>query len=389
MSSKQLFLKRLFAEWKFQYGVFRTVLDWTVIVYLVIPAIVIFTFIYRSWWFETPEWLTYTQLSALFLVGYLIVWVGHFRTYILDADIVFLIKHQQLFIGVKKIAFVYSLIFHALGIGVLTVIFLPFFIRHFQLSNVQIFLYFLLFTSLKWLLMTLKRLLIRIERRFLKQVINTLLFIIFAFVLAGLYVAWVNEDVLVCFLAATTFIVTSGFIYIPTLAKLSEFNLDLMVEKLERIKYIGFILQFSYGVEKTKVMTRTKPLLFRRSQRIFKKRTPESGLIELFIKVFIRNPLYLFSYFKIIAVSSTAITLIPPVWIKILIFGFGIVALLFWISLAWEKILLDHPITKKYGQLNAYFVAKKKVTIILLLVGIFILLVVFILAMMFRNFLPH
>ena len=39
MSPGKLFAKRLFAELKFQFSIWRTTIDWTVALYIVLPAI--------------------------------------------------------------------------------------------------------------------------------------------------------------------------------------------------------------------------------------------------------------------------------------------------------------------------------------------------------------
>ncbi len=50
MTPRDLFKRRLLEEWRFQYRVWRTVLDWTVILYLGIPALVFLWIQYRSGW---------------------------------------------------------------------------------------------------------------------------------------------------------------------------------------------------------------------------------------------------------------------------------------------------------------------------------------------------
>lgn len=87
MNSHSLFFRRLTEEVKFQYGELRSILDWTIIVYLLLPSLVIFSFIYRSWWLAQPEWIADLPLFFfLFYTGYLAAWVGNYRTFILEAD---------------------------------------------------------------------------------------------------------------------------------------------------------------------------------------------------------------------------------------------------------------------------------------------------------------
>src|SRR5690625_1105819 len=104
MSSWQIFFQRLINEWKFQISVFRTILDWTVIVYIVLPIVVIFSFIYCSWWIEIPDWSILLPNGIFFFIFYLFSLTGQVRTYVQDADQLFLLKHNNIFLILKKIA---------------------------------------------------------------------------------------------------------------------------------------------------------------------------------------------------------------------------------------------------------------------------------------------
>jgi len=96
MKNRTLFLQRLLKAWKFQYGVLKSIFDWTIILYLVVPAVIIFSFIYRSWWIEMQPWIEDIPLFLLFFGLYTLSWFGNIRTYIEEADTIFLLKHFSL-----------------------------------------------------------------------------------------------------------------------------------------------------------------------------------------------------------------------------------------------------------------------------------------------------
>ena len=54
MSSWKLFRDRYIRDRKYQYRVIRSIADWTIIIYLIIPALLFIIFQYRSWWMELP-----------------------------------------------------------------------------------------------------------------------------------------------------------------------------------------------------------------------------------------------------------------------------------------------------------------------------------------------
>lgn len=369
MRSSQLFLQRLVNEWKFQFGVFRSVLDWTVVVYLLLPSVIIFGFVYRSWWLETPEWVMQFPVGIVFVVLYFVAMNGHFRTYVHDADQLFVMKHRSLFLRLKLWGFVYSAIFQTITIAIMIVIMLPFMSQFYELSVSQIISLFCLFTVLKWLMLTVKVKMKQVSERLFQNILTVVYLAIFGVGLTFLYPIWCNEQLFLLYLLCFLGIVVIGFIYIPYITKVSALESHLMIEKIERTKYINFIFKFSYEIEKTNVITRKKPLLFRKSQRIFKKRSSKKGFLELFIKVFIRNRQYFSSYLQMVAISSVAISMIPPVWMKIFVFIGALIVLKSWATLVWEKIILAHPLTKKYGELDNYFSAKKLATNVLVVIG--------------------
>ncbi|MEM5599461.1 ABC transporter permease [Niallia circulans] len=57
MNSRKLFFSRLISNWHYQWKVLRSIADWTVIVYILVPLGVFCGVIYRSWWLEIPVWI--------------------------------------------------------------------------------------------------------------------------------------------------------------------------------------------------------------------------------------------------------------------------------------------------------------------------------------------
>lgn len=369
ISSYALFFQRLLGEWKFQTRVFRSILDWTVIVYILLPWLVVFSFIYRSWWVSQPEWIEQIPFVLIILLGYLATWTGNYRTFIQEADKVFLVKHPLLLIALKRLCYGYSLLFHSLGIGFVTLLFLPFFIYTYQYTYTQVFLFFLLLTTLKWLVMAIKLKIKKIEGKLVRVVSRGLLFILGSWTLQFIYSFWIQENMLLPTLACFLFTALAVSLYAPQLSKLSTFEEDLANEQSERNKYMNFVLTLSPEMEKVKVSSRKRPLFYRKSGRIFNRRSAENAFVELFIKVFIRNSTYWSGFLQIVSITIVALIILPPVWLKVVIFVAFIVMLHSWLMSIWRQITISHPLTKKYRDTDAFFTAQKKVLRTLVLVG--------------------
>ncbi|MBG9445901.1 ABC transporter permease [Cytobacillus firmus] len=373
MKSNSLFLRRLINSWSYQFGIFRSIADWTIMVYLIVPGTVIFGMIYRSWWLETPEWMAGLPLFLLFFLFYIFSWMGNFRPFVLEADKVFLVKNKTLFMGMRKWGFVYSLFFQAMGTAAMIAVFLPFLKNRYLLEWNQIAVFLLFFISLKWSIMIVSYFLKRIEGKLKRYVITFALFVLLSWFSQLVYSLWsIGAEFPV--IIASALLLSGALIKASRLLKkISALEFEVMLEQEEKTKYIKWIFMMAPDLEKPVVSMRTKPLLFRNSRMIFNKRTPITGLAELFLKIFIRNPSFIFSYFQIISVSAAGILLIPPLWIKVIVSGVFLFLMYSWLSLTWDKAIMSHPFTKKYGEKDFYFTARNRTVLALFLLAILLL----------------
>ncbi|MGG0717391.1 ABC transporter permease [Robertmurraya massiliosenegalensis] len=372
MNSFSIFRHRLLRNWRYQFNTFRQIADWTIWLYLIIPANVISIFIYRSWWIEgAPQWIQWMPLELIFIVGYFFTWTGTYRSYMEEADKVFLVKKKKLFYGLKKWGFQYSLLFQAMSTFVIIVLFLPFLIEHYQLTWTHVGTYFLFLLSMKYLIMYVKFHMKKIERKTIRIIAMIGAFIVVSWFVQLVASFWMNDLFFVFFLAIMIGL-TSILLYFPLLKKNSVMDVELLIESEEKQKLVNMVFQISYDLEKTKVITRKRPWLFRKSRRIFRRRTATNGFIELFAKVFIRNSSHLLTYFQICSVTAAAVLIIPPLWIKCVILGGFLLMMWSWLVGVWERIVLSHPFTKKYQEHDAYFSAKKRTIAVLFVLSILI-----------------
>ncbi|MGD6840967.1 ABC transporter permease [Bacillus infantis] len=375
MNSSKLLFKRLSAEWKYQYSVFKSIADWTIILYVAVPAAFISFFIYRSWWTEMPEWISMVPAVFLFLPGYIASWGGHYRTFIQEADKVFLIKNRKLYFGLKKGAFFYSLLAGASQAALIAILLLPFLMGHYGFTMAYAASYFLFFFSCRVFIMWLKQKLRKIEGKFLRILSNLGSFVLLSWVVQLIFALWIGGNLLLFNMSAILLLALGIFLYSRILPKTSTFDSEAAFEREERVKYTGLIFQLSYEVEMPSTSTvRKKPFLFRHSKRIFKNRTVSAGFLEVFIKVFLRSPSYWSNYLKIISPAVAAIIIIPPIWLKTLIAICFLIMMFSWLQMIWGKITISHPLTKKYGERDAYFSARSKAVWVLFLLSIILVI---------------
>lgn len=71
------------------------------------------------------------------------------------------------------------------------------------------------------------------------------------------------------------------------------------------------------GMPKVKDRMRRKPLLYRNSKRIFKRRTNCTGYKELFFKVMLRNGEYARQMYMLLS-AFTVLIFVSPIWLKVI-----------------------------------------------------------------------
>jgi ABC-2 type transport system permease protein len=326
MTVRKLFLKRVIEDWRFQWGVLHSVFDWTIQLYFLIPALIITPFVYMDVWrnidyYWHPSIPFFVPLSIILLLSYR----GNIRTYLQDADLLYLIQQNKLIYGLKLYGFFLSLVRLLVDEFIIFILSLPILFLSYGFTPMEVLWLFFSINAFRWVVLTLKKV---IDRPIWKWVICSLVFV--SILLLNLYtntavtgILGIIVDLFIIWLHTNKLLVTHRL-----------FSREIDIERTERIKLIKFILHFSTTVEKENKLLSKKPiLLFRKSKRLFQNRTKINGLTEIILKSFLRHRHYLISYFQILFITSFAI-IISPIWIKWLVF----ILFVFFIN-AWSKAL--------------------------------------------------
>lgn len=362
MSSFHIFWRRMLRDWRYQLKTFYSAADWTIWLYIILPSIVIFGFMYRSWWMgPAPGWMEWLPLQLFFVIGSLFIWHGSIRTYIDEADKVFLMKKENLFLNMKKWGFAYSIFYQTLLTMIATVILLPFMLRHYELTWLHALSFFFYVIGFKFFMMYFLFQLKKIERKTIRVIITLFIFILLCWFSFFISTFWIDGSFVILLFVSLVIGLLGLSLYALLLKKNSLFETELAAERDEKLKLVNMIYMTSMEIEKPKIYSRKKPWLFRNSYLIFKKRTAKNGFIELFTKVFVRNSSYVLTFFQMSSVTAVALIVVPPIWIKVVIFSGFLFVLWIWLEGTWERIVLSHPFAKKYHEHDAYFSARRTV----------------------------
>ncbi|MCY8118842.1 ABC transporter permease [Bacillus spizizenii] len=319
MNGRSLFFRRLFDYYRYQFKVFHAVIDWTVSLYIVLPALAFVIYQYIDLMNGTGlfyEWSEMMEWRWLYAVCVLIVCTGSIHTFLMEADKVFLLQKKEIIYQLKRYALVYTFLVTLVKWLLLFSIALPFISHsvHVTLAESTALLCYLF--GLHTIFLSLKQ--DRISKpRSISRRIAELLFRAVLFSGSAVLIVFTEWHLL-----ALIGILFLSFAFIrgwKKTASLSAFEAEVTEEKKSRLALTGLVMMMSQeaGIPKVKDRMRRKPLLYRNSKRIFKRRTILTGYKELFFKVMLRNGEYtrrmcmLLSAFIILIFMS-------PIWLKVI-----------------------------------------------------------------------
>lgn len=337
MTVTKLFLQRLRLEWKYQYEVWKTAVDWVVALYIVIPFLGIFLNFYLSWWRKAPGWLDYIPLNALLAIILVFAWSGTIRIFVEEADQLFLLQRKAWMSRIIKYSLGYSVIYNFVATSVLLTILAPFLFLHYHFPWVGIYWLTAFVFLLKNSMGITKQL---IELRFKgwpQRILTTVVFLI-----TGVYVrqsvAFLSSRTSLFYLSMLGLSIVFGILLNKRLKLRGTFFADVSREQTAKLRLAKFMLQRAGTYVKKPRFLRKQPLIFRNSNLIFKKRTPVNGLVEVCFKGMLRNDRDVLFYLQLLALCIGLILLFPTYYKGLLWLVFSIVLTnLVWLS--WREVV--------------------------------------------------
>lgn len=337
MTPRKLFLKRLTADWRFKYGIWKTTIDWTVALYIVLPALAFGIHQYLLWWEMPLSWLYLVPRELFFAICYLFAWSGSLRIFLEEADQIFLLHQKKWLKLIIKQGLIYSFSIYFLFSIVFFILLAPFLLQHYHFSHTYFISLFLITLLLKIFLGLVKQFLTLRYNGWKKFImmrgILVLGSVLFMGIISNVLNNYTASFITMLFLAIFSIILTVIRINLT-----GSFLADVAQEQSQKLKYVSFLLNYSGTSTKKPRKQRIRPWLFYHSNLIFKKRTPINGLVELCIKAVLRNNKSLWEYLQITIISVLVVLSIPGS-IKLLIWLVLAFVWVGFVSLYWKEIM--------------------------------------------------
>lgn len=299
----RIFMRKWRENMKEQIGVIRTVVDWTVALYVIVPSLLIGIFQYRTWLVVPPDWLEQIPLGLFAVLFAVIASSGQIRSYLDEADSLFLLQNDRLMKSIKLLGAVQSVGKWMLILAALLLLFLPL-LRYEMFFSAFIFI--AAYQSLTMAVKSYTNGAVRWRRIALKVMTYALSISLFLYVVWAVHFGWmINLQLTI--LSCCLFVLAGLLIYYRA-AKRRYFTVDVEVDQQLKTKLAALILAQSMPQKGTKLR---KPWLFRHSKRLITPRTPVNIYGEIAIKSFYRDPNKRNLYLSTLGIGSTAIVLTP------------------------------------------------------------------------------
>ncbi|MEH7464717.1 ABC transporter permease [Bacillus thuringiensis] len=339
---RKLFYKRLFYELKRKWKAVRSVVDWTIALYGVVPALVFSWIYYASLWNNGPE----DEDILYWFIGLFIFYSTTFsrsvRSFLEQADSLFLIQFPDRIKQMMKYGVIYSFCRICFTSALVTILFLPIFLKGLHGTGIQAFICFVFLTCFRFTVSLIQR---YIDVRFHKQwqvIIIKNIFFFVGVVYVGMTYRYIFQESFYTVLFFVLLFIISFFLVKEKMEYHRFFFKEIEKEKREEMRWTTQIMAIGGQVQKP--TNTAKPWLFPCSKRILLGNSNDARIIEAFLKEYFRSGDASGFYIQIIIISAIAIWR-APWWIATIVISFALFAIYRYSSGKWkvfsEKLFLQ------------------------------------------------
>jgi len=337
MTVTRLLLLRIVSDWRYQYQVARTAVDWIVAIYVIIPFSYIFIDFYLSLWREVPGWLFSIPLNALIGLILVFIWSGTVRIFLEDADQIFLLQRKIWTNRIIMYSLGYSMGSNLLSSCFFLIILAPLLLLRFGFSTAEIIWLTFLIVEFKTCIGIVKQLVKLRFKGWTQYIIWIVLFLI--------TIVYLREGVALLLNQWDLFYVLELSLLIALILLLTlRMNLqgafleDIFREKNVKLRLAKVMLQSLGTYVKKPRFARKRPLLFRNSNLIFKKRNSVNVLVEICIKAVLRNAGDVGFYLQMVGVYVGIIVVFPG-YFKWLLWIVLSIVLTYVVKISWLGVI--------------------------------------------------
>ncbi|PJO45591.1 ABC transporter permease [Lysinibacillus xylanilyticus] len=295
-------------ERSYNFKLLANIIDWTVALYVVVPAIIIGFFLYKDFILNiSSSWVIHIPLVFIIVLLFLITRIETIRTYLQRADRLFLIQNRKQMVRLKRAGLYWSLSKHLILLSSALALLAPIFIivHHVKIFELLILLLLLFTNNFTNVLLQLKL------HKWQQQVSNILMCILGT--VCFLYVpVIITALIYLILLVYCTSYYNRHFVY-----STKYFDQQVELDQAAFYKWQSLLFQIAPELRSQLVPKLKKPrLLWKNSKRMFRR--SDYFIEEIVCKTMLRQKQYLFGYLRFLSMGI-GLTIIVPSWAKIII----------------------------------------------------------------------
>lgn len=332
-----LFLERVSAYWKFVWKCWRTAFDWTVLLYIVVPAIWIGGGTYLDWLRDPPVWMSGIPAALPLAVVGLVFSGGRLRTFADAGDGLFLNRNRTWTKGFTCMGLVYSAVVHAvLSVSVIPVL-LPLWKNGegYSAGFLMAMAVFSVLWGMSWTL--LRDLISRTGIGWWKRIFLFLLRMVSVALFVGVGLMAAKSASFWGVAAGIVGMVTIGIGWLRFRAR-GTFLHELGLEREAFLSAVGWLLRDT--MEKKPLPKLSRPVFLSRSVTLFRKRGTIERLAESWIKSLIRrfDNVRLLLFFTVLGAAAVGLV---PLFLSFAVWLVLPLLLLGWLQGQWRYWLSE------------------------------------------------
>ena len=307
--------RRVRRSWAQQYRIWRTALDWTVWLYILIPGLLFGIGTYRAWWLHPPEWLLGLPEPLAAIPPLIAALSGGLRVFVEEADALALRQRPSWIVGLTGFGIAYTLTIHLIVVALLFSLLAVWFVPILGLHAGQM-LWLAAFTSACCTAYGIVKHIIGASRHgWRKYVVLGMAgaVMLAAFLMPVQYFLATRHLVIVQAAAGLSWLALA----VAAACKLRSrgtFRHDVLMERKAQLSGTDFLL--SQSVERKPRVQLRRPILFRQSGRLFRREDAGTMLAEMRLKSFLRKGANIRLWLSFIGISSTAVWM-SPAWLAL------------------------------------------------------------------------
>ncbi|WP_036696746.1 ABC transporter permease [Paenibacillus taiwanensis] len=343
----------VFRRWRlnlnYQWKALRIVMDWTVMLYIIVPALLLGFKFYYGWWTEPVVIPSQAVFQTLWIYPFFVpILMSRVRTWSEGGDILFLRQHPVWYETFVRFGLLELAVRQTLLTGAVTLLLLPWLLYgyHFEVASVVMLV---LLTGLVGCMHALISNQITVRISGWKKVVwiwvwNVAMLLAFRYIMISTLSYLLASAVIAVLLILCTYVLAKWRIHVRY-----TFDRDVDVETAFKMKLTSLLLKQALG-KQPRLKRGKKPLLFPHSGYWRPLNTAGERIGAIAVKTMWRSSVHLLFYGQLIGVGMIALFIVTLKAVSLLMLVFPVLCAIlgYWLNSYWRE-LIGSEVWKMYA----------------------------------------